>query len=413
MYLALRVPTCGSAPRLRYTDAADPYDDRSQRRDPARHPGARRRQQRPLSPGVSPTATVTGWTSCGCSAIGRCRALPRARGAGRGWSTTASGCARARRARRRAGHGETRWGRITASDADGTPLALVCRRTRARSIWACSDWSTAAMRAAAALQSAGAAHRLPVKGSSWGDSAGHIGWTLTGNAMPLRSVYQIRGPMRIRTPISSAPASRRRTCFAVQLDDCALFLQRWQPLLLHCSIRRLRRSPVARPAARHRHLERERGVDAVDYRVKSAFRQQVIDATLASSWRWRSGATPTSCLPLGAGLRSAVWDPAADPPRPTFDPLPTGTRCCAAARRVPPRNWRRSLATWRRGAGASAQHGCDPPPAVALPAGSAGAHWTCLPGLCRATTVILRRRPEFGASGASPSCRGTRTGPTS
>ena len=257
---------------------------------------------------------------------------------------------------------ETRWGPITASDADGTPLALAWTAHAPRALNLgllglehCRD-------AAAALALAPRIG-MPVQNFVVGDSAGHIGWTLTGNAMPLRAGIDAQRPSdwsqpgtgwtgwldaagypRLYDPpearLWSANARtvdgealalegdggydlgararqirdglRARARFtpadllAVQLDDRALFLQRWQPLLLHtldgsdeALLRDLRHVTATWSGSA--------GVDAVDYRVVRAFRQQVIDATLAPFVALAQRRDADFRLPSAQGYEAAVW----------------------------------------------------------------------------------------------------------
>jgi len=88
---------------------------------------------------------------------------------------------------------ETRWGPIMARDVDGTPLALAWTAHRARVVnleLLQLETAQTAEQALAIAPTMG----MPVQNFLVGDSAGHIGWTLTGNGLPRRAGYDASLP---------------------------------------------------------------------------------------------------------------------------------------------------------------------------------------------------------------------------
>lgn len=231
---------------------------------------------------------------------------------------------------------ETRWGPLLASDTDGTPLALAwtAHQPRALNLDVLQlELVTSAAEALALAPRMG----MPVQNFVVGDSAGHIGWTLTGNALPRREGYdpslpadwsepgrgwsgwtaaaefpQILDPPQARlwtanARVADAPwltlvgnggydlgarqqqirdglLGRERfttaDLLAIQLDDRAVFLTPWHELL----------SATLAPNSEPELAEFKRlsaawsgraSIDAVDYLLVREFRRRVIAAVLA------------------------------------------------------------------------------------------------------------------------------------
>jgi penicillin amidase len=231
---------------------------------------------------------------------------------------------------------DTRWGPIMGKDADGTPLALawIAQLPRAYNLRLSEMEQVSDVHTALDL-----APRIGIPPQNFvvGDAQGHIGWTLAGNTVPLRAGYDPSLPADWSLPdtgwIDFAPPSayprvedpadgrlwtannrtvgdqalallgngghdlgaraqqirddlRARERFepadllAVQLDDRAVFLTRWQQLLQttlaasdDAHLRQLRELTA--------HWSDRAGVDSVDYRLVREFRQHVRDAVLA------------------------------------------------------------------------------------------------------------------------------------
>ncbi|HET6554496.1 MAG TPA: penicillin acylase family protein [Dyella sp.] len=93
----------------------------------------------------------------------------------------------------------TRWGPIMGKDIDGTPLALAWVGDRARGYNLGVMQLEHATSAHAALDLA-ATMGMPPQNLLAGDSAGHIGWTVTGNCIPLRKGFDPQLPADWSTP---------------------------------------------------------------------------------------------------------------------------------------------------------------------------------------------------------------------
>ncbi|MDA3913021.1 penicillin acylase family protein, partial [Oleiagrimonas sp.] len=230
---------------------------------------------------------------------------------------------------------DTLWGPIMARDIDGTPLALhwVAHLPRSHNLNLMQLEQTDSVHQALMVAPT---IGMPPQNFIVGDSEGHIGWTLTGNALPLRdgfdplvpSDWSRRGtgwigfasPLqfpRIENPADGRlwTANNRTTggeweslignggywrgarakqirddlfarnrfttenMLAIQLDDRAVFLARWQKLLQDV----LARHPEAHLDALQdltRHWQGRAAIDSVDYRLVRAFRTRVVTAVL-------------------------------------------------------------------------------------------------------------------------------------
>ncbi|KGI77830.1 penicillin acylase family protein [Oleiagrimonas soli] len=231
---------------------------------------------------------------------------------------------------------ETRWGPIMGKDLDGTPLALSwiahLPRTHNLNLLKLEQIDTVheALLVAPTIG-------MPPQNFVVGDAAGHIGWTVTGNALPLRSGFDPLVPAdwsvqgtgwigfasplqfpRIEDPVDGRlwTANNRTTSgdwlallgdggfdrgaraqqirddlnarnrfttesmLAIQLDDRAVFLTRWQQLLQDV----LQRHDEVHLDALQQltaHWQGRASIGSVDYRLVRAFREQVVERVLA------------------------------------------------------------------------------------------------------------------------------------
>lgn len=231
---------------------------------------------------------------------------------------------------------ETRWGPLLASDTDGTPLALAWTAHQPRAVnldllqLETVDSTAAALALAPRMG-------MPVQNFVVGDSAGHIGWTLTGNALPRREGFdpslpadwseagrgwngwteaadfpQLLDPPQARLWTANARVidapwlglvgdggydlgarqqqirdsllTRERftpaDLLAIQLDDRAVFLQPWHELL-SATLAPNSEPELAEFKRLSAHWSGRAGVDAVDYLLVREFRRRVIAAVLA------------------------------------------------------------------------------------------------------------------------------------
>lgn len=231
---------------------------------------------------------------------------------------------------------ETRWGPIMGKDVDGTSLALawvahlprthnfnMLKWERVRSVHEALDLAPTI--------------GMPPQNLTVGDAEGNIGWTLTGNALPLRSGFDPALPSdwsqpgtgwigfatpeqfpRIENPAGKRlwTANNRTTSdawlalvgdggydngararqirddlfardhftpadlLAVQLDDRALFLTRWQ-LLLQDALAKTKDPKLAELKRLTASWNGHAATDSVDYRLVRSFRLMVHEAVLA------------------------------------------------------------------------------------------------------------------------------------
>ncbi|HEX7814890.1 penicillin acylase family protein [Dyella sp.] len=257
---------------------------------------------------------------------------------------------------------DTRWGPIMGEDVDGTPLALSWIGALPRSY----NLGLAELSLATNVHEAlGLAHTfgIPPQNMLVADKEGHIGWTLASNAIPLRSGMHASLPTdgaqpgngwtgwanaaqypRVEDPASGrlwtannrivdgdalslvgnggydvgARAQQIRNdlqahdrfaptdLLAIQLDDRAIFLTRWQQLLQAtlagqddprlAQMRQLTATWGGRAAA-----------DSVDYRLVRAFREQVFHEVLAPFIARVSARHGDFAWPTHDSAEAAVW----------------------------------------------------------------------------------------------------------
>lgn len=270
---------------------------------------------------------------------------------------------------------ETRWGPIMARDVDGTPLALAWTAHRARVVnleLLQLETAQTAEQALAIAPTMG----MPVQNFLVGDSAGHIGWTLTGNGLPRRAGYdaslpadwsesgrgwqgwvaaadfprlldpadarlwsanartvdgdwlalqgdggydlgarqqQIRDGLRARARF--APAD----LLAIQLDDRAVFLQRWQQLLA-ATLAGNGDADLAEARRVSRHWSSHASIDAADYALVREFRLRTISAVLAPFEALAKAHHADFELPSAQGYEAPVWELLQQRPPHLLDP---------------------------------------------------------------------------------------------
>ncbi|GMV28759.1 MAG: hypothetical protein AMXMBFR59_08840 [Rhodanobacteraceae bacterium] len=257
---------------------------------------------------------------------------------------------------------ETRWGPILAHDVDGVPLALAWTAHRPRAI----NLNLLQLETAATAEQALAlapGMGMPVQNFVVGDSAGHIGWTLTGNAMPRRAGYDPTLPADWNQPgagwqgwvdaaefprLLDPPGSRLWTAnartvdgdwlalqgdggydlgarqqqirdglrardrftaadlLAIQLDDRAVFLQRWQQLLA-TTLAANDDADLAELRRRSLQWSGRASVEAIDYPLVREFRQNTIKAALAPFAALARAGDADFEMPSAQGYEAAVW----------------------------------------------------------------------------------------------------------
>ena len=231
---------------------------------------------------------------------------------------------------------DTRWGPIMGMDVDGTALALawIGDRPRGYNLSLMQFERTRDVPAALALAPQ---LGMPPQNLLVADSAGHIGWTIAGNSIPLRSGFDPLLPADWSRPGSgwqgwAAPAqypriedpangrlwtANNRTVDSgalallgdggydlgaraqqirddllahsrfspgdlldIQLDNHAVLLTRWQQLL-HRTLAGTRDPALQQLNQLTTPWHDRAAVDSVDYRLVRAFRSQVTEAVLA------------------------------------------------------------------------------------------------------------------------------------
>ncbi|RAO77447.1 penicillin acylase family protein [Dyella jiangningensis] len=269
----------------------------------------------------------------------------------------------------------TRWGPIMGKDTDGTSLALawVGDRARGYNINVMQLEHATTMHAALDLAST---MGMPPQNLLAADAAGHIGWTITGNCIPLRKGFDPRGPADWSTPDTGwtgcADASqypriedpsdgrlwtannrtidgaelellgngghdlgaraqqirddlRGRNSFTpgnlldIQLDNRAVLLTRWQRLLQDTlagthdpGLEQLRQLTATWTG--------RAAPESVDYRLVRAFRDQVKEAALAPFVAQVKAKYDDFAWPGMVDAEAAVWAMLRDRPANLLDP---------------------------------------------------------------------------------------------
>ena len=257
---------------------------------------------------------------------------------------------------------DTRWGPIMAQDTDGTPLALawIAQDPRAYNLGLMQLERTAS--AATALDLA-PTFGMPPQNILVADGAGHIGWTIAGNGVPLRAGFDPQLPADWSRPDTgwigwAAPAqyprildpangrlwtANNRTVdgaaltllgngghdlgararqiqddlgarsrftpadlLDIQLDDRAVFLSRWQQLLQQ-TLADNRDPQLRQLRALTAHWQDRAAPASVDYRLVRAFRLAVHDAVLAPFAARVRAKYPDFAWPGLGNPEGAVW----------------------------------------------------------------------------------------------------------
>jgi penicillin G amidase len=257
---------------------------------------------------------------------------------------------------------ETEWGPILARAADGGELALRWTAHDPRALNMRMFEIDRVGDVASALELA-ASFGMPAQNFVVGDLAGNIGWTLTGNAIPRRRGFDEQAPAdfsadgtgwqgwldpsehpRLLNPESGRlwSANARtvdadwlrlegdggydlgarqqqirdglfaRTRFdpaamlAIQLDDRAIFLERWHGVLRQ-TLDALPADQLAALRAQTARFGGHASIDSVDYLMVRAFRMHVIEATLAPFEALAKARFEEFKLPSAQGYEAAVW----------------------------------------------------------------------------------------------------------
>ncbi len=268
---------------------------------------------------------------------------------------------------------DTIWGPIMGKDVDGTPLALkwIAHLPRTHNLNLLKLEQTDTVHEALLIAPT---IGMPPQNFTVGDADGHIGWTLTGNALPLRSGIDplvpgdwstlgtgwigFASPLqypRIEDPVDGrlwsannrtvsgdwldlegdggydrgARAQQIRddlmarnrftpdSMLQIQLDDRAVFLTRWQRLLQSV----LKAHPEARLGTLRKLTEHWQGraaIGSVDYRLVREFRTHVVERALAPFVARVRKRYPDFNLPMQS--EAAVWALVQQQPMNLLDP---------------------------------------------------------------------------------------------
>jgi penicillin amidase len=246
---------------------------------------------------------------------------------------------------------DTQWGPLAATDVDGTPLALawIAHRPDAFNLGIMN--LERANDVGAALDIAPHAG-MPPQNLLVGDRAGHIAWTLIGNAVPLRQpgapgwtgfADASRYPRIVDPAGSRLWTANNRTVggdalallgngghdlgaraqqirddlqarehfvpgdmLSIQLDDRALFLSRWNDLL-QATLSRTKDAALDPLRQATATWTGHAAVDSVDYRAVRTFRQHVRDLVLAPFIARAKARFPDFAWPRGTTAEGAVW----------------------------------------------------------------------------------------------------------
>ena len=441
MHLGLRVPTSGSAPACAIPTRPHRAGSAMSSASASRHAGDGRRLQRPDRLGLH--QQLRRLARLGSRAARPAR--PARYKVPEGWATIENHDETHPRQRRRTPslHVEdTRWGPIMGKDTDGTPLALA--------------WIGGQPHGYNVTDAAGAhpdVHRRAGPGADLGhaaaellvaDSAGHIGWTIAGNSIPLRAGYRsaavhadwslpdtgwtgwaapaqyprIENPaegrlwtannrtvgrdalallgngghdlgaraQQIRDDLHARADFGPANLLDIQLDDHAVFLTRWQQLLQQrCGYAKTRRS--INFASSPRLGARRRRRDSVDYRLVHAFRAEVSELALAP-FAAQIQRAPRISRGQARHCRSAVWMMIQQQPANcSIRRIATGTRCLSTPPGTSTTELGAQPADSPRATGAKRTHAIDHPLSAPCPLSRRGSQHARR--RCPATTTCL------------------------
>jgi penicillin G amidase len=268
---------------------------------------------------------------------------------------------------------QTRFGPILARDTDGAPLALswVGQLPRAYNMALMKLEQAADVDAALAVAPLVG---IPPQNVLFGDSQGHVAWSIVGNSIPLRSDYnallpsdwsapgagwtgflapvdypRITGRDRLWTANNRVVAGRdlavlgdgghdvgaraqqiaddldARASFApgdmlsIQLDDRAVFLTRWQQLL-QATLKRSNDDGLSQLRELTERWSARADIGNVDYRLVRAFRDNVRAAVLAPFVERVARRFPGFAWPRDIQTEGAVWAMVQQQPANLLDP---------------------------------------------------------------------------------------------
>ncbi len=232
---------------------------------------------------------------------------------------------------------DTIWGPLMARDADGTPLAMDWIALHPRAVNLNLLHLETARSAAQALAIAPTLG-MPPQNFIVGDAQGRIGWTIAGNAIPLRRGFDPMLPadfsrpgvgwtgwlapqdyprildpqggrlwtannrvvggawlallgnggydlgaraQQIRDDLNARRRFTPQDLLDIQLDDRAVFMQHWYDLLRSTLAHDPQQPELRALAAATRTWSGRAGIDSVSYHAARAFREQVVTAVLA------------------------------------------------------------------------------------------------------------------------------------
>ena len=268
---------------------------------------------------------------------------------------------------------QTRFGPILARDTDGAPLALSWIGQLPRTYNMALMKLEQAANVDAALAIAPLAG-IPPQNALFGDTQGHVAWTIVGNSIPVRSDYdallpsdwsapgtgwtgflapgdypRITGRDRLWTANNRVVAGRdlamlgdgghdvgaraqqiaddldARASFApgdmlsIQLDDRAVFLTRWQQLL-QATLARSNDAGLSQLRVLTERWSARADVGNVDYRLVRAFRDNVRAAVLAPFVERVARRFPGFAWPHDLRTEAAVWAMVQQQPPNLLDP---------------------------------------------------------------------------------------------
>jgi penicillin amidase len=271
---------------------------------------------------------------------------------------------------------DTRWGPILAKDVDGTPLALawIAHYPHAYNLGLMQFERAPSV--AAALDLAPTLG-MPPQNLLVADRAGHIGWTIAGNAIPLRApgsepqlpadgsqagsgwqgwaapsqyprlVDPAQGRLwtannrtvdgaalallgngghdlgaraqQIRDDLGTHSLFTAGNLLDIQLDNRAVLLTPWQRLLQD-TLAGTHEPALGQLRELTAHWRNRAAPDSVDYRLVRAFRDEVHRAALAPFVAQVKARHPDFAWPIGSNPEAAVWSLLRDQPAWLLDP---------------------------------------------------------------------------------------------
>lgn len=270
---------------------------------------------------------------------------------------------------------DTRWGPLLAKDVDGAPMALAWIGQWPRAYNMALMELEQANDVDAALAIAPRAG-IPPQNMIVGDSAGHIAWTLIGNSVPVRQRIDpllpadwstadtgwtdFLGPadyprivdpangrlwtannrvvsghalailgdgghdlgaraQQIADDLEQRPSFTPGDMLAIQLDDRAVFLTRWQQLL-QSTLARTDDPALIQLRELTSRWQGHAAIDGVDYRLVRSFRLAVREAVLAPFINLVQQHHPDFAFPSGTDGEAAVWAMIQQRPANLLDP---------------------------------------------------------------------------------------------